>query len=362
MEESRSRAEDRVLSLAAVAEAVEGTLHGDGALEVRAIAPLDEAGPDELAPLTSKRYAKYAQDSRAGAFLVGTGLERYIDADRPRVVVADPQRALLTLLRRLHPAEPEAEGVHPTAVLGRGVRLGARVAIGPYAVLGDGVEVGDGSRVGAHTVLGPNAKVGRDCTLHPHVVLYANSVLEDRVILHSGVRIGADGFGYVQVDGAHERIPHVGRAVIQSDVEIGANTTVDRGSIGDTVVEPGAKLDNLVMIAHNVRVGAGSMLAGLVGVAGSTRMGKGVWAGGQAGMINHLEIGDGARLAVASKVMRDVPPGQAVSGHPARPHREDLARQAQLGRIHKLVARVEALEAEIEALRPPRPPPDPLDR
>jgi len=341
----------RPLSLAEIAETVGGRVRGDPGLSVRGVAPVDEAGPDQLAPLTTKRYAKYARDSRAGAFLVTEEMQGYVDDDRPCIVVSEPPRALIALLTRLHPPTESPAGVHPTAVLGTGVRLGADVAIGPYAVLGDGVEVGDGSRVGAHVVVGNQARIGAGCTLHAHVVLYPHSVLADRVILHSGVRIGADGFGYAFLDGAHRRVPHVGRVVIGSDVEIGANTTVDRGSIGDTVIEDGVKIDNLVMVGHNVYIGAGSMIAAMAGISGSTRIGRGVWMGGQAGLIGHLDIGDGARLLVASKTMRDVPPGETMSGHPARPHREDTRRLAHLGRIEKLIDRVKALEAEVRALK-----------
>jgi UDP-3-O-[3-hydroxymyristoyl] glucosamine N-acyltransferase len=353
MEDSHPTSPRCTLSLAEVAETVGGRLRGDPGLSVQGVAPVDEAGPDELALLTTKRYAKYVPDSRAGAFLVTEDMQAYVDDDRPCVVVTEPSRALIALLTRLHPPAERPAGVHPTAVLGDGVRLGADVAIGPYSVLGDGVEVGAGSRIGAHVVVGDHARMGQGCTLHPQVVLYPHSVLGDRVILHSGVRIGADGFGYAFLDGAHRRIPHVGRAVIGSDVEIGANTTVDRGSIGDTVVEEGVKIDNLVMVAHNVHIGAGSLIAAMAGISGSTRLGKGVWMGGQAGMIGHLDVGDGARIVVAAKVMRDVPPGETMSGHPARPHREDTKRLAHLGRIEKLMDRVKALEAEVRALRGP---------
>ncbi|MDP2955108.1 MAG: UDP-3-O-(3-hydroxymyristoyl)glucosamine N-acyltransferase [Longimicrobiales bacterium] len=338
------------LTLGAVAALVGGRLDGDPRLPVAGVAPVREAEGSQIAFVAAKRYGKHVAASRAGSFLVSEAMAAFTEG-RPRVVVGDAQCALVTLLRHLHPAERGPVGVHPSAVLGPRVHLGADVYVGPYAVLDDDVSVGDGSRVGAHVVLGRGARMGRECTLYPHVVLYPGTRLGDRVIVHSGTVLGADGFGYAFFDGAHQRIPHLGKVILGNDVEIGANSAVDRGSLGDTVVEEGVKVDNLVQIAYNVQVGAHSMMAALVGVAGSTHIGKGVWMGGQAGVIDHLEISDGARLAVASKVFRDVPPGETVSGHPARPHREDLSRQAHLGRLPRLLERVKALEAEVEALR-----------
>lgn len=337
------------LTLGDLAALVDGRLEGDASIPVVGIAPVDEAQPTELTFLSSRRYVRHVAESRAGAFLVSEELEGQV-SHKPRVVVTEPHRALILVLRHFQPEETLTPGVHPTAVLARGVKLGKDVSVGPYAVLDENVEIGDRTRVGAHVVVGKGARLGNDCTLHPQVVLYPATQLGNRVIVHSGTVLGADGFGYSYFDGAHQRIPHLGRAVLHDDVEIGANSAVDRGSIGDTVVEAGVKVDNLVQIAHNVRIGALSMLAGMVGIAGSTRIGKGVWMGGQVGIINHLEIGDGARLAVATKVLRDVPAGETMSGHPARPHREDLQRQAAAGRVPKIMERLRALEAEVRAL------------
>ncbi len=351
MSGSPSESVPSTLSLGEVAELVSGGLEGDPEIRIVGVSALDEAGPEDLALFTSRRYTHHVAGSGAAAFLVTDETMARLGAGRPRVVVRDASRALIAILGRLHPVNREPAGIHPTAILGEGVRLGDDVGIGAYSVVGDHVDIGSGCRIGPHVVIGRDSVVGSECTLHPQSVLYPRTVLGDRVIIHSGVRVGGDGFGYATYDGSHHRIPHVGRAVIDSDVEIGPNSTVDRGSVGDTHVGTGVKIDNLVMVAHNVQVGEHSMLAALVGIAGSTRVGKGVWMGGQAGAINHLDIGDGARVAVATKVLRDVPAGETVSGHPARPHREDLSRQANLGRLPKLVERVKVLEAEIEALK-----------
>ncbi len=340
-----------MLTLGQVAEVVGGRLVGDAAVRVRTVAPMDEAGPDELGLLAARRYVRFAPESRAGAFLVSADLEAAVEGRTPLVVVDDAHRALAALLRHLHPPEPVEAGIHPTAVVGEGVRLGKDVRLGPYAVVEDGAEIGDGCSIAAHVVVGRNARLGSRCTLHPHVVLYPRTSLGDRVIVHAGAKLGVDGFGYTFEDGSHRRVPHVGRCVVEDDVEIGANTTVDRGSIGDTVVGRGSKLDNLIQLGHNVRVGALSLMAAMVGVAGSTRIGKGALLGGQAGVIGHLEIGDGAQIAAAARVMRDVPAGATVAGDPARPNREYLRTRAHVERLPRLLERVKALEKAVDALR-----------
>ncbi|MEX2466530.1 MAG: UDP-3-O-(3-hydroxymyristoyl)glucosamine N-acyltransferase [Gemmatimonadota bacterium] len=339
------------LTLREIASLVGGRVEGEATFRVSGVRPIDEAEADELGFLAAKRYVRFAATSRAGAVLVSEEFVDTVPAGVPRVIVSNAHGVLPVLLARLHPPDRRpASGVHPTAVIGNGVRLGRDVTVGAYAVLADGVSVGEGSRVDAHVVLGEAVRVGAGCHIHPHVVVYSGTSLGARVIVHAGACLGSDGFGYHFAEGAHRKVPQVGGCVIGDDVEIGANTTIDRGSIGDTVLGAGVKVDNLVQIAHNVKIGPHSQLAALVGIAGSTRIGSGVWFGGQAGSIGHLDIGDRARIAVATGVFRDVKAGETVSGTPARPHREELRRQAQVNRMGKLVERIEALEAEVQRL------------
>lgn len=339
-----------VLRLGEVAEVVGGRCVGDPDYSISSIAPVDESEPGQLAYLAAERYVRFAEDCAASAFLVSDELVHAVPSGAHAVVVPDPYPALQRLLVRLHPKEAKTPRIHPTAVIGENVVLGSDVTIGPYAVLEAGVTVGSGSSVGAHAVLGSRTTVGSNSDLHPHVVTYHDTVIGDNVQIQSGVRLGADGFGYTVIDGEHRKIPHVGRLVIGDGVEIGANTAIDRGSLGDTRIGDGVKIDNLVHIAHNVRVGARSLLAALVGIAGSTRVGSGVWFGGQSGAINQLEIGDGARITVKAGVTSNVREGETMFGFPARPHWEGLQREASVSQLPKLKAQVAELEAKIGRL------------
>jgi UDP-3-O-[3-hydroxymyristoyl] glucosamine N-acyltransferase len=237
--------------------------------------------------------------------------------------------------------------VHPTAVIGPGTRLGADVTVGPFAVVGRNCLIGDRARIGAHAVAGDDCTIGDDAVLHPHVTLYPRVRVGARSILHTGVRAGVDGFGYTQVDGEHRKVPQVGGCTIGADVEIGANTTIDRGSVGSTEIGDGVKIDNLVHIAHNVRIGDLSIIVAEVGIAGSTTIGKGVTLAGQAGVPGHTTIGDGATIAAQAGVFGAVPPGETWSGYPARPHREALRSQAGLARLPRILTRIRALERAV---------------
>ena len=338
------------LRLSEVVEIVGGRRVGDVDCSVSGIAPVDESESHHIAFLAASRYVQHVDECRAGAFLVSESLVEALPAHANAVVVEDAYPALQRLLVRLHPVVQGPAEIPPTAVLGDGVVLGAGVAVGPYAVIEAGVTIGRGSRIDSHVVLGANTTLGAECHLHAHVVTYPDTLIGDNVEIQSGTRLGADGFGYTLIDGEHRKIPQVGRCVIGDGVEIGVNSAIDRGSLGDTRIGEGVKIDNLVHIAHNVRVGARSLIAGLVGIAGSARIGKGVWLGGQAGVVNHLEVGDGARITVRAGVTSDVPAGETMFGFPARPHDEGLLREAAVARLPELRKRVIELEEEVRRL------------
>jgi UDP-3-O-[3-hydroxymyristoyl] glucosamine N-acyltransferase len=342
------------MSLAEVAALVGGTVVGDPTLRVRAVAPLEQSGPDELGLLADRRYLGALAAGAGGPLLVSAALADHAGA-RPAVVVEDAHAALALLLERFHKTEPFLPRVHATAVIGAGVKLGKDVQVGPYAVLEDDCAVGDRARVGAHAVIGRGARVGADAVLHPHVVLYAGTRVGERVILHAGVRLGSDGFGYAFLEGGYRKIPQVGGCVVEDDVEIGANSCVDRGSIGSTIIGRGSKLDNLVHVAHNVRLGPMCALAALVGIAGSTRVGRGAVFGGQSGAIGHLDIGDGARITAQAGVTNDVAAGETVAGFPARESRGFMKGAALVLRLPDVMKRLRAVERRIGAGRAEEP-------
>ena len=333
----------RALTAADIAQAVGGRVVGDPDVTVTAIAPLDRAGPSDLSFLSGARYASAFARSCAGVVLVPEDLEQAEGAARARVVVGKPHEAMLRLIPRFHPPVAFEPGVHPTAVIGRGARIGEGSAVGAHVVLGEGAVIGERVRIDSHCVIGAGVSVGADTLLHPGVTLYPGTRVGARVILHSGVRLGSDGFGYVHRGGVHEKIPHVGRCIVHDDVEIGANSTVDRGSIDDTVIGAGTKIDNLVHVGHNVRIGRLCLLMAQVGISGSTHIEDGCIIAGQAGIAGHVVIGARARIGGQAGVFGSVPAGETWSGYPARPHKESLRATAALFKLAGLMRRLERL-------------------
>ena len=332
-------------TVAELAEHVGGTVQGDGTRVVDGVAPVAEAGPGDLTYVVSGRYARALEDSAPGAVLASPDLGR--DRDHTFIHVSDPQLAFSRCLELFFPPKEREPGIHPTATLGRGVRLGAEVRVGPHAVLGDDVRVGDATTIGAFTVIGDGARIGSECAIAHHCSVLHDVRIGDRVRLHPGVRVGTDGFGYAQDSDGAVKIPQVGGCVLEDDVEVGANSTIDRGSLGDTVVGSGTKIDNLVHIGHNVEIGRNCMIVAQVGIAGSVQVGDRVSLAGQAGIAGHLRIGSGARIAAQAGVIGDVPEGASYSGYPARPHREAMKASAVLFRLPELLRRIRGLEREL---------------
>jgi UDP-3-O-[3-hydroxymyristoyl] glucosamine N-acyltransferase len=314
---------------------------------VAGVAPLDRAGPGDLSFFAHARYRAMFQQSQAAVVLCATALAREPGGPACRIVVADPHVALLTIIPLLYPEPVWSPGIHPTAVVGPGTRWDDPVSMGPYVVLGARVRLGRNVRIGAGCVLGDGVQVGDDVLLHPHVVCYSGTIIGNRVILHAGARLGSDGFGYVPSGsaGPPRKIPQVGRCIVGDDVEIGANTTIDRGSVDDTVIGAGTKVDNLVQVGHNVHIGARCLIAGQAGIAGSTRIDDDVFLAGQAGVADHVHIGRGARVTVQGGVIGNIDAGATVSGYPARNHREFLRTQGALYRLARIAAELEALVA-----------------
>ena len=334
-------------ALGDLARVVGGKVEGDPGVRIRGLASLEGATEGDLTFVTSRRYAKAANDSRASAFLVASDVSV---PDRPVIRVAHPYVAVAALLRVFHPeAVPEA-GVDPTAY----VSSTARVA--PDATVLAFVVVGDESVVESHAVLHPHVVVGRRCrvgegsVLHPHVVLREDVSVGRRVVIHAGSILGADGFGYAFDGARHQKIPQVGRVVVEDDVEIGANVTIDRATFGETVIGRGTKIDNLVQIGHNTVVGADTIIVAQTGIAGSCRIGNRVVLGGQVGLADHVIIGDGAQVGAQAGVHGEVTAGQAVWGSPAMEAAAARRVAAALPRIPELLYAVRRLERRVAEL------------
>jgi UDP-3-O-[3-hydroxymyristoyl] glucosamine N-acyltransferase len=329
------------MTLAELAERLGCELRGDGTIEIRAVRGLEEAGPGDLTFLSNPRYAAQLDATRASAAIVardGADLAiATLRADNPYLCFA---RALTLFHRPLTPSP----GIHPTAVVAPSASIAEPVSIGAYAVVGDDVVIGSGATIHPHVTIYPGVKIGRDVVAHAGVVLREHVRIGDRVVLHPGVVVGADGFGFAPSPEGAVKIPQVGIVVIEDDVEIGANTTIDRATLEATIIRRGAKLDNLVMVAHNCEVGAHSFLAAQVGIAGSTKVGRGVQMGGQVGVAGHVVIGDGVQVAAQSGVPSSVPPGKVVGGYPAVEVTIWRRTSAALLRLPELLRRVRRLE------------------
>jgi UDP-3-O-[3-hydroxymyristoyl] glucosamine N-acyltransferase len=320
------------VTLGEIVDFVAGRYAGDRDRKVNAVAALAEASDEQLTFLSNRKYAGQLTETKAGAILVPKNLEG--DDDR-WIRVDDPYFALAKIMSRWFSARPMPQGVSDKASVAGSAQLGKNVALGPFATIGENVVVGNNVTIFQGVSIEAGSNIGNDCIIYPNVVIYDGTRIGERCILHAGVIIGSDGYGFALNEGKHHKIPQIGIVRIEDDVEIGAGTTIDRAALGETVIGEGTKIDNLVQIGHNVKIGKHCLLVSQVGIAGSTELGNYVAVAGQSGFSGHLKIGHRVQVAAKSAVLEDVPDDTKVMGSPAMPFKEFARRQATLKRLAK---------------------------
>ena len=321
--------------LAAVAAAAGGTFVAsppEPALLLHGVGPLQTAGPDQVSFLDNRRYAAALEATKAGAVIVHPDLASRTPPGTVAILTTDPYVAWARVAALFHPAPPLRPGVHPSAVIGSDAVIDPSAEIGPYAVIGERCRVGARCRIGAAAVLGDGVEMGADCRIGPQAMV-SHAVLGARVYVYPGARIGQEGFGFATTSSGFVTVPQLGRVILEDDVEVGANSTVDRGSAQDTVIGAGSRLDNLVQVGHNVRLGRCCVVVAQAGISGSTTLGDFVVIAAQAGLTGHLTLGDGARVGAQAGVMADVDKGAEILGSPAQPVREFFRQVVMLKRL-----------------------------
>ena len=335
------------MKLREIALFLNGSVRGDGDIAITGVQGIDEAREGDLTFVANPKYQKKIASTRASAIIVAQPPE---GSGRNFLIVKDPYIALARVLSLFYPEEKPPFGISSRAIVEEGAQIGEDVAILPNVFVGRNAKIERGVTLYPGTYIGHEAVIGEDSVLYPNVTVYRRSIIGKRVILHAGVVVGSDGFGFANPGRDNFKVPQVGYVQIDDDVEIGSNTTIDRGTLGETWIQRGVKIDNLVQIAHNVVIGENSVIVAQVGISGSTKLGRSVILGGQAGLAGHVTIGDGVMVAGQSGVAKDIPPGQIVSGTPTMPHQEWLRLQVHLGKMAELRSTVSSLMKRVEEL------------
>jgi UDP-3-O-[3-hydroxymyristoyl] glucosamine N-acyltransferase len=336
------------MTVGELAEAVGGTVWGPDDVVITGAASVTEATPGDVVLAESAKYLAAAEKSRASAVVAADGS----CGRKPTIRVADPRRAFAEILRRLaSQPKPPRPGIDPSCRVGARLTCGDGAAVGYGCWIGDDVTIGERTAIHPFVYLGDGVRIGADSVIYPRVVIYQESELGSRVTVHAGTVIGSDGFGYLQVGNELHKVPQIGKVIIEDDVEIGANVTIDRAKTGATRIGRGTKIDNQVQIAHNAKVGSGCVIVAQAGLSGSVELGNGVTIAGQVGIKEHVRIGDGAVVGGQAGVFGDLPAGGTYSGFPARPHREHLRAQAAFLRLPETQKAVVALQKEVDRLK-----------
>ena len=338
--------------LAELAHAIDAQLHGPADLRIRGVNGLAQAAPGDLALLSGHRMMDEAVQSKASAFIVP---QYYPDLNGAQLVSAQPHFDFVRLITRFFTKTVSPKGIARNVVKGTGVCLGRDVSIGPFVTIGHRTTIGDRVTIYPGVFLGDGVTINDDTVLHPNVSILDGCRIGSRVIIHAGTVIGSDGFGYLQHEGRHHKIPQRGIVVIEDDVEIGANVTIDRATFGHTHVKQGTKIDNLVQIAHNVTIGEHGIIVAQVGIAGSTKLGKRVMIGGQAGLIDHLTVGDQAMIAAGAGIEKNVESGSRMSGRPAMQSTAFFRTHVLVQQLPELKKQVSNLEKRLAAMEEKKP-------
>lgn len=334
-------------TLGEIAGLIGGEVVGDGSIEISGLTGIEKAGPGDLVFARDARYLREAEATQVSAVIVPLEIG---SSSKPIIRVKNPDYAFSKLLESEAPGHKVQKDVHPTAIIGKNVKFGKNISIGANVVIGDESEIGDDTVIYPLVYIGEKVKVGKNVLIYANVSIREETNIGNNTIIHNGTVIGSDGFGFVKEGGKYYKVPQIGRVVIEDDVEIGANVTIDRATIGETIIKRGTKIDNLVQIAHNVTIGEDCAIVAQVGISGSVEVGNNVILAGQVGVAGHLTIGENSVVAGKSGVTKSIPPNSYVSGFPAQPHKEELKIKASLQRLPPLLKIVQELEEKVKKI------------
>lgn len=334
-----------------IAEFIGGRVEGNEDAKVNTFAKIEEGQPGAISFLSNPKYTHYLYDTKSSIVLVNEDLELEKSVEATLIRVKNAYEAVAKLLQLYDSMKPKKKGIDPTASVAPTATVGKDVYVGPFAVIGEGAVVGDGTQIYPHTVVGDGVKIGSGCLFYPHVTIYQGCRIGNNVTIHAGTVIGADGFGFApNVDG-YEKIPQIGIVIIEDNVEIGANTCIDRSTMGQTIIHKGVKLDNLIQVAHNCEIGENTVMSAQVGIAGSTKVGSWCMFGGQVGLAGHITIGDHVNLGAQSGVPSSIKPNQTLIGTPPMEPTPYFKSQAIFRKLPDMYKELNALRKELEELK-----------